>query len=193
MQGNLTEDTVAQLAKLTRLQVLHLPRLHFVRGEEGKLAPALSALTNLTELFIRAPPVAEQRALPTSLQELTLAPYYDVLNSGKRWNLSEGLLLQLGHLTNLRTLKLFFHPGEHHNHVASTELQQLLGAHEVAHSTVDVMMQAMPHMPVVSTDLTPNVHRRFGQLTLASFSFQQPGEAGPALTALSAVSQNFRP
>ena len=46
MQRMLTDDTVEQLATLTSLQVLHLPRLFFEQGEEGKLAPALSALTN---------------------------------------------------------------------------------------------------------------------------------------------------
>ena len=191
MDVTITDETIAQLATLTSLQVLHLPRLQIDRVEdaatERKMAPAMSALTNLTELFIRAPPVSIQRVLQTSLQELTIAPYCG--DRGLIWDVDQVVLLQLGHLTKLRKLKLFFYPHRPSQScygLACTELKQLLGgAHDVARSSVDVMLEAMPHM--VSTEVIPDCHENFRPLTLASFSFHQPSAAGPALTTLSAV------
>lgn len=68
---DLSTDAILQLSQLTALHELHLPRMD---PPEGTLAPALSYLTCLTKLYIIHPLHTEQQAMPTSPQELVLAP-----------------------------------------------------------------------------------------------------------------------
>ena len=99
------------LARLTSLKELQLPTYN---PPAGALAPALSALTSLTKLFIRHPQEPEQQVLPTTLRELVVARQHTgpcncwlrriTMQASER---PEPLLpLHISHLTALETLQV---------------------------------------------------------------------------------------
>lgn len=87
-----------QLPQLASLVELALPVFN---APKGTLAPALSALTSLTKLFIRHPLPPEQQALPLSLKHLTVSREYQYMDAAFPNRLPA---LQLAHLTTLDTL-----------------------------------------------------------------------------------------
>jgi len=93
------QAALKQLPQLSDLRELYLPVFN---PPEGALAPALSRLTSLTELFIRHPPPPEQKALPVSLKHLTVARQFEYGHAD--WPPARLPPLQLAHLTALDTL-----------------------------------------------------------------------------------------
>jgi hypothetical protein len=88
---------------LTSLRELHLP---YLNPPAGALAPALSALTALTKVSIRAPLPPEQQALPVALRELTVGRNFEPVHTDWPW---QGLPapLHLSHLTALTALEVY--------------------------------------------------------------------------------------
>lgn len=95
------QPALRRLPRLTSLLELQLPLFN---PPAGTLAPALSALTSLTKLFIRHPLPPEQEALPVSLKHLSVARMFESSHGT-----FPGFLpaLHLTHLTALDTLVIY--------------------------------------------------------------------------------------
>lgn len=164
--STLSPATAQSLAQLQTLQQLHLPNLNPI---SGTLAPALSALTSLTCLFIRHPCRLEQQALPLSLQQLTVAqrtpPWID---EGPQ-DLEP---LHISHLTALTSLKI-------HEVVPQGITEQYRLPTSLQHISVVCVSCAGPMLGL----------RQLAQLRVSSLKHSSPAEllkfsSLPALTAL---------
>jgi hypothetical protein len=93
----------AVLKHLSQLPNLLELDLHYYDPPAGALAPALSALTSLIQLYIRHPFSPEQQALPVTLKELMVAREFELMHC----NIPTRLLpLDLAHLTVLEALAI---------------------------------------------------------------------------------------